>query len=52
MTTPVVHEIRPVVRTNGTPPIDGNHEAHEREHELELQAVLEDDLDQEPLSAS
>jgi hypothetical protein len=35
MTTPVVHEIRPVVRTNGTPPIDGSHEAREREHKLE-----------------
>ena len=52
MTTPVVHEIRPVVRTNGTPPIDGNHEAHEREHELELQAVVEDCHSQEPLSES
>jgi hypothetical protein len=42
MTTPVVHEIRPVVRMNGTPPIDDNHEAEEREHEQELLAVLED----------
>ena len=52
MTTPVVHEIRSVVRTNGTTPIDGSHEAEEREHEQELLAVLENAYPQKPLSAS
>jgi hypothetical protein len=52
MTAPVVHEILPVVRANGTPPIAGSHEAREREHELELQGVPDDCYPQEPLSAS
>ena len=49
MTTPVVHEIRPVVRTNGTPPIT---RPTKREHELELKAVVEDCYPQEPRSES
>ena len=52
MTAPVVHEILPVVRAKGTPPIAGSHEAREREHELELKAVVEDCYAQEPLSES